>query len=353
LRVSAISPASRNLLQRIGAWPRLNVERICGFTDMEVWDAGGHGNIHFDSHESHEPALGYLLENRLLQFGLYETALSMNNVVWFAPDSLQQFVVDQREVIITLASGEVLLASLLVGADGAQSQVRKRSGIAERVTDYQQQGLVATVKTQLPHDHTARQRFLPDGILAFLPLADGGCSIVWSSAESERLLALDDAAFCQELGEAFEYRLGDIVSVGPRAAFPLRGMQAEHYVQPRIALVGDAAHNIHPLAGQGVNLGFLDVAVLAELLLSAKRDIGSLHLLRKYERARRGENEVMLRAMEGFKFLFNNRSPLLSWMRNTGLSMANRFTPLKQLTMRQAMGYLDDAPALVRPLPVE
>ena len=349
LRASALSIASQHILENLGVWQQLQGWRISPYEKMSVWDAGGAGKIEFDAAEAGEPALGHIIENALIQRALFEA--SEQNIKWFCPASLQGFVVDKDEVIVTLDTGEVLLSQLIVGADGANSKVRELAGIQFQSRDYNQQGIVANVGTQLAHERTARQRFLPDGILAFLPLADGRCSIVWSSdkTRAEYLMDLNDDAFRTELGETFDHVLGEITSLSRRAAFPLKGRHAETYIKPRVTLVGDAAHTIHPLAGQGVNLGFLDIAELSSHLLNTERDLGSLHLLRKYERARAGENELMLRAMEGFKLLFNNKNPVLGWMRNTGLSVTNQVNPLKQLFMYQAMGESANLPLLTRP----
>ena len=350
LRVSALSIASRNILENLGAWRQLQAWRISPYERMVVWDAGGSGYIEFDAAEAGEPALGYIVENNLVQRALFEASQQNENIRWFCPAKLQGYIVDENEVIATLENGEILLAPLIVGADGARSRVRELAGIQLQQRDYRQQAIVANVGTTLPHEKTARQRFLPDGILAFLPLADGRSSIVWSSdaSRAESLMALDDDAFMAELGEAFSHALGEITSVSGRLSFPLSGRHAKTYIKPRVALVGDAAHTIHPLAGQGVNLGFLDIAELSHLLLHADRDLGSMHLLRKYERARAGENALMLHAMEGFKLLFNNSNPALALLRNTGLSLTNRLPPLKQFFLQHALGRQSDLPPLTQ-----
>jgi len=350
LRVSALSIASQHILENLGVWQQLQNWRTSPYERMSVWDAGGSGKIEFNAIEAGEPALGHIVENTLVQRALFEAGQQNDNIQWFCPAVLQGFTVDTNEVIVTLDTGEILLASLIVGADGANSQVRQLAGINVHSRDYAQQAIVANVATSLPHEKTARQRFLADGILAFLPLADDSCSIVWSSekARSEQLMELNDDEFKSELATAFEYALGEIISVSKRAAFPLIGRHAETYVKPRLALVGDAAHTVHPLAGQGVNLGFLDIAELSNLLLNTDRDLGGRHLLRKYERARAGENELMMRAMEGFKLLFNNKNPALGLLRNTGLSITNQVNPLKQLFMHQAMGQSGDKLPLAR-----
>ncbi len=352
-RVVALNRASEALLERLHAWPRLQAWRVTPYSHMRVWDAGGHGEIHFSATELGQPNLGHIVENDLLRRALWEALADRDNVDWLGHAPLQRCAVDEQEVIVTLDDGRVLTARLLVGADGAHSRVRAAAGIAVRERDYGQQALVAVVRSERHHDYTAWQRFLPHGVLAFLPLPDGHSAIVWSLRHdlAEELLAQDDEAFRAALTDASEARLGEIEWAGPRAAFPLRGRQAERYVQRRIALVGDAAHTIHPLAGQGVNLGLLDAAWLAEVVGAARRDIGSLLVLRRYERARAADNLLMLRLMEAFQAVFVNDLPPLAWLRNAGLSLADRLPPLKRLLMSVALGTADPAlPARARPL---
>ena len=245
-------------------------------------------------------------------------------------------------------------ARLLVGADGAQSRVRHFARVQARGWPYDQQALVATVATERSHRETAWQRFLPNGPLAFLPLHDGRSSIVWSTTpeQARQLLAEDEESFCRQLEQAFAATLGRIESCGERAAFPLRLQYVDSYVQPGLALIGDAAHTVHPLAGQGVNLGILDAASLAEVLLEARaqgKDIAALKVLRRYERWRKGHNLMMMAAMDGFKRLFGATWEPLRWMRNAGLNLTNALPPVKQLIMNQAMGRSGDLPALARP----
>jgi len=241
-----------------------------------------------------------------------------------------------------------------VGADGRDSWVRKQAGIEVQGWAYDQEAIVANVEISRSHEETAWQRFLPTGPLAFLPLLDGRCSVVWSAKtdRAKALMNLEETAFRRALQEAIESRLGTIGTIGPRAAFPLRLQQAKHYVQPHLALVGDAAHAVHPLAGQGVNLGFLDVAALIETLhfaLAKGRDIGGLWALRRYERARRGKNAQMLAAMDAFNRLFSNRIPPLAFARSLGLRTVDRCPPLKQHFMHHALGLSAGLPSLAQP----
>jgi 2-polyprenylphenol 6-hydroxylase len=229
-----------------------------------------------------------------------------------------------------------------VGADGAQSKVRSLADLPCKTVDYAQKAVVCTAYTALAHVDTAWQRFLPSGPVAFLPLPDpNACSIVWTlpTDQADAALLWSEERFKRELGQALDFRLGEIISIGERAAFPLRGLTAHSYVRERIALLGDAAHTIHPLAGQGVNLGFKDAQALAELILASETtDAGSLKLLRRYERARRGDNNLTQKAMEGFGLLFGNTLAPWQMLRNTGLSTVNQLPVLKYQLAKRAMG---------------
>jgi 2-octaprenylphenol hydroxylase len=353
LRVSALSRASQRILERLDAWPRMAELGTSVYREMRVWDAVGGASIHFDSADAGEPDLGHIVENRVTRLALWEQLEAAEDVTLMCPAQVEVLSIGESGARVILADGDELDARLVVGADGRDSLVRTVLGIGTGGWAYDQRAIVCNAEPAHWHRETAWQRFLPTGPLAFLPLADGRCSIVWSADETraEELLALDDATFIAELERAFEQRLGPILSVGPRAAFPLRLQYAKSYVRPRAALVGDAAHAIHPLAGQGVNLGFLDVAVLADVLDYARqsgRDIGGLATLRRYERARRGENLMMLGAMDLFKRAFGNRIPPLVAARNLGLLAADRIGPIKRAFMQQALGTGDEMPTLAR-----
>ncbi len=342
LRVYAISRLSEQLFRDLGAWPAMQ-ERAGPFRDMHVWDAGGRGDIHFDSAELGEPHLGHIIESRVIERALLDVIDEMPDVQRFCPARVEEFSAGPQRQQVQLDDGRLLSARLLIGADGKHSRVRDYAGIHAQVSDYGQQALVAVVTTEKPHRETAWQRFLPTGPLAFLPLHDGRCSIVWSatSSEAQRLLALDDAAFCETLGKAFDLRLGRITACGERALFPLCKQHADNYVRERIALVGDAVHVIHPLAGQGVNLGLKDIMELAGVLTEARargRDIGAFSVLRRYERARKGDNLAMMTAMDVFKHLFGSRIIPLRWARNAGLNLVDAAPLLKNRIMRAAMG---------------
>jgi 2-octaprenylphenol hydroxylase len=352
-RVFAITRASQRIFEALDVWGSIVGRGAYPFREMEVWDAGGTGVIHFDCADIGEPCLGHMIEPRVIHAALLERVRSGSSIALYCPARFKEVAVSNAGVSVSLEDGRVLSAALLLAADGARSPVRDQLGLSARVHDYHQNGLVARVATERPHQATARQHFLPGGPLAFLPMEEGWCSIVWTlpSAEAAGILALDRDDFHAALGKAFDFRLGRIIDSGPREIWPLTRMHADHYVTERIALIGDAAHAIHPLAGQGVNLGLLDAAALAEVVTAARstgRDPGVLSVLRRYERWRRGDNLLMMSAMDGFNLLFGNELGPVRWLRNFGLSVVNGAGPAKDLLMRHATGLAGDLPALAR-----
>ncbi|MFB1488048.1 MULTISPECIES: UbiH/UbiF/VisC/COQ6 family ubiquinone biosynthesis hydroxylase [unclassified Thiocapsa] len=354
LRVSALSRASQRILARLGAWQRIGALGANPYRKMCVWDAIGGGSIHFDAQSLGEPDLGHIVENRVIQLALWETLESSPDIRLVCPASIVEIERTETASRVVLADGQVIAGRLLVAADGRDSLVRELSGIETEGRDYDQRAIVANILPQQWHEETAWQRFLPTGPLALLPLADGRCSLVWSATEGRaaELLAMGDAAFSAALTDASEARLGALVVEGSRAAFPLRLQHAKQYVLPGLALVGDAAHAVHPLAGQGVNLGFLDAAELAaaiDLALERGRDIAGLWALRHYERARRGDNTVMLAAMDLIKRAFSNEAPPVAAARSLGLTLTDRIGPIKALFMQRALGLGSDLPPLARP----
>lgn len=355
LRVSALTRASQRLLEHLGVWPAMRADRVTPYQAMHVWDRAGFGEIHFDAAELAEPDLGHIVENRVIVRALWQ-ALPAAGVSLRAPADLRGLVEHDAGIELRLGDGTGLHAALVVGADGARSQVRDLAGIASRSESYQQHAVVATVHAELGHRATAWQRFMPNGPLALLPMAEDLFSIVWSTTpqEAERLCAIDAAGFDNELTAASEARLGRLTLRGERAAHPLRLQHAERYVQPGLALVGDAAHVIHPLAGQGVNLGFLDAGALVDALLAGRaagRPPGALRVLRAYERARRGHNVATQLTMDAFKHLFSNEHTALSLLRNLGLGAAGRLGPLRRTFERIALGDGIELPSLCRSPP--
>lgn len=353
LRVFALSPASIRILDALGAWDTIRTTRAAPYCEMHVWDAGGRGSLHFDCADVGEPCLGQIVENRLIQFALLRQIETAATVQLLAPASLGAVQTDADGVICTLTDGQRYRARLLVAADGVASATRALLGIETRGWLYGQQAIVAHLHTERPHHDTAWQRFLPSGPLALLPLADGRVSLVWSADDvhATALRTLDDSAFCEAVGEASEHRLGRIKGTTRRAAFPLQLLRAQRYAGTRCALIGDAAHVLHPLAGQGVNLGLLDAASLADVIREATvrdRDIGDTGVLRRYERARKPDNFTMMYALDGLKRLFSNDDAALALLRNSGMRAVDGFTPLKRAFMRRAMGLGGELPSLAR-----
>ena len=355
-RVSALSMASQRLLERLQVWPGVQARRASPYAQMQVWDGSGTGSIHFSAASVHADNLGHIVENRVVQDALLE-ALFDSEVGLLPNARLEQLRRDGDDWLLQLVDGRQLRTPLLVAADGANSSVRQMAGCATREWDYLHHAIVTSVRCADAHQATAWQRFTDDGPLAFLPLARDGdqhwCSIVWSCVpeHAEKLMALDDAGFAGELGKAFEQRLGEVLQVDPRMCIPLRQRHAKRYVEPGLALIGDAAHTIHPLAGQGVNLGFLDAAVLAEVLLQARQrgeQLAAEQVLSRFERRRMPHNLAMMAAMESFERLFQATPPPLRWLRNAGLSLVNGLPEAKALFVRQALGLSGDLPALAR-----
>lgn len=326
--------------------------RVSPYRRMEVWEWGG--RVSFDAAEAGEPHLGHIIENRVVQWALAQRARELPAVRWIAPARACAVRWHDDRATLELNTGETLEGSLVVGADGARSWLRQQADIPVRGWAYGQMGLVATVRTALPHRETAWQRFMPGGPLAFLPLADGSCSIVWSlpEAEAKRWLAAPDWAFRDALGRHVGTRLGAVEWNSERTAFPLRLQHAQRYTGPRLALVGDAAHTIHPLAGQGVNLGLLDAAALAQVLTEAHargRDLGEHPVLRRYERWRKGDNWAMALSMDAFHRLFTPAHLPLRIARNLGLNLFEHTPTAKHQAIRHALGWRGEIPELAKP----
>lgn len=353
LRVSALTAASERIFSEMGLWPALQSLGVSPFRDMRVWDATGSGEIHFSCADIGEPRLGHIVENRVIQRVLFETLQQEPQVRICCPAIVERIETTPGAVTVVLADGTRLDAALVVGADGANSRTRTLAGIGVTGRSYDQKAVVTTVATELPHQATAWQRFVPDGPLAFLPLRDGRCSIVWSTrpGHADALVEVAADSFMRELAEAFEHRLGAVTAIDARATFPLRLLHARRYIARRLALIGDAAHAIHPLAGQGVNLGLLDAAALAEVVLdavAAGRDPGAESTLRRYERWRKGDNLFMMLGMDGLERLFGAQSSPVRLARNLGLNLTDSLPPVKNYLIQQAMGLSGDLPRLAR-----
>lgn len=353
LRVSAITRATENILRALGVWDDIVAHRVSPFRQMHVWDASGSGAIHFDSADLGCDTLGYIVENNVMLAALHAALRRSATVTIITPDAPVRLVIDSNRGTLTLRDGVALQAPLIVGADGRDSWIREQVGLTYRATRYEQRAIVANITTTLPHRETARQRFTHEGPVAMLPLADGQCSLVWSvpSARADALLALNDAEFLRELHVAFGDELGALTQTSPRAAFDLQRAHAGAYVSARIALVGDAAHSIHPLAGQGVNMGLLDSAALVQCVIAGRtkgRDLGDLSVLRPYERMRRGHNLAMQTAVAAIERLYSSANPLAVWARNIGMRATHRAQALKNVITEHAMGLRGDLPVSAR-----
>jgi 2-octaprenyl-6-methoxyphenol hydroxylase len=354
-RAYALALASQRLLAALGLWkgladqaqPILKVEASQGFAGA---GAGPFG-LHFDSAEIEEGRLGYMLEDRFLCRALL--AAMEGRVTHLSGVSVTGQQPGPTGVTVALSDGREVSASLLVGADGRKSGVAERAGIRRLGHDYGQIALVAAVDHELPHNGTAHQFFMPSGPLAILPLPGNRSSIVWSETadEARAILDLDDAEFLQVLRPRFGDFLGAISLAGPRFSYPLNLTLAEHYIAPRIALIGDAAHGVHPIAGQGLNLGLRDVASLAEVLVAARRrgeDIGTEPVLTRYQEWRRPDATTLALGMDGVNALFSNGNPLLRAARELGMGLVDALPPLRRGFMRQAAGLrLDPMPRLL------
>ncbi|HWN47349.1 MAG TPA: FAD-dependent monooxygenase [Steroidobacteraceae bacterium] len=354
LRVFALSRASEKILRAADAWADVIATRAEPFERMQVWhaDVPPHGGdaLVFDAAEIGERDLGVIAENNVLQAALAGAARRAG-VQLVAGDVT---ALDQERDAAVLHAGErQIRARLVVGADGAQSRVRELAGLSATRTDYGQTAIVAMVSTERSHEHTAWQRFLGDGTLAFLPLKDAHSSIVWSlpTARAEMLLAATPAAFERELEKDFDGALGKVQLASERLKFPLWRLSASAYVTERVALVGDAAHVVHPLAGQGANLGLLDAAALADVLaegLKAREDPGAIRLLRRYERWRRSENDLMSGAIDVFDRLLARGTGRLATFAQRGMPWVNRSTLAKRVFIERAMGLAGELPAAAR-----
>jgi ubiquinone biosynthesis UbiH/UbiF/VisC/COQ6 family hydroxylase len=355
LRVSAFSPGAASVLSEAGAWRQVLNSRHCPYRHMRVEDRDESAAIEFQAPEFGLESLGAIVENELVQWALWQSMTLMAGVDVLCPEQLEGLDYEQGMPVVRLEGGERLKARLVVGADGADSKVRKLLGIGQEHWEYGQKGVVGVAETQVPNPGIAWQRFLDGGPVAFLPLASGASSIVWScpEQEAERLLGLDDSAFLAELEQAVagspDHWPGKLESIGSRAAFPLTMRLSERYCGRRAVLLGDAAHVMHPLAGQGVNMGLLDAAGLAEVLIEARRngaDIGDEKVLGKYDRWRRSEAELMSRGVHGLRGLFMPEG--LGLLRRVGMGLVSRSWTAREVFIRRATGRNSNAPALAK-----
>jgi 2-octaprenylphenol hydroxylase len=352
-RVSALTRASENILRNLGAWNGIEARRCHAFLAMHVWDEASVGDVHFAACDIGENNLGHIVENDVVQAALWEQIEACPLVQVMIGHALESLEFKNDQAWLTLADVGVVSTALVVGADGAFSRVRELAHIGLDTHDYQQCAVVGCVKTEQSHQDTCWQRYQKAGPFAFLAMSDNMSSIAWYLPIDKMswALSLSDEQLGKELALASDERLGKVVEVGSRIAFPLVRRHAQHYVKPNLALVGDAAHTIHPQAGQGVNLGLLDAAMLLDVVVAARaRHVswGCFAVLRKYERARRGDNAIVQRSMEGFDWLFNQQSTLKTRLLNSVLPLANRLAPFKNWLMRQALNGRDGLPSLAK-----
>ncbi len=339
-RIYAISPSSARFLDSIGAWAHLDHDRMQPLTHIEVYGDRG-ARLDFSAFDVGVGELARIAESSLIARELWEGVKRQANATLLCPAKPASLTREGARARLTLDDGRVLNAALVVGADGVNSWVRAQAGLEARFTDYKELGVVANFRCEKPHLGCAWQWFRPDGVLAFLPLPDQHMSMVWSAPEARarELLQHDAATLASQVAAAGEFRLGGLETVTPAAGFPLRLMQVPRVIVPGIALVGDAAHAIHPLSGHGVNLGFADVCVLADILGNTDRSVlGDPRVLRRYERKRAEEVNALQLATHALHELFRPTWPALSWLRNTGLNLTQGMPVIRNALVRYALG---------------
>ncbi|WP_321323903.1 UbiH/UbiF/VisC/COQ6 family ubiquinone biosynthesis hydroxylase [Thiomicrorhabdus sp.] len=356
IRVSALTRASEKILKNLGAWQGIENRRYHPFTAMHVWDEITPGEVHFSAQEMNEPNLGYTVENDIIQASLWEQVEKCEGIEVLFDAELESLEFKNYQAWLGIKNIGVLQTHLLVGADGASSSVRQLANIGLDTHDYEQCAVVGCVKTELSHQDTCWQRYTKDGPFAFLSMDNNVSSIAWYLPidKMQWALSLSDDDFAREISQVSEYKLGQVIEVSVRGAFPLVRRHAEHYVKANLALVGDAAHTINPQAGQGVNLGLLDAAALVEVVLNARaasKNWGSFAVLRKYERWRRGDNAIVQRSMEAFDWLFKQNASLKAVIRKPLLPLANKMTLVKNWLMSQALNGREALPKLAKNVP--
>ena len=339
VRVSAVSPRSREILERLGIWQQLEAARLCHYEKMFVWHQPGSASVALDAVELARDNLGTIVENRMIQQTLHRACSGRAEIEWFQPDQIEALIDNNdRGVELRLSSGRMLKAALLIAADGRHSPTRKLAQIESTSGRYQQTAFVANINTEQPHQQTAWQRFLKTGPLAFLPLANGQSSVVWScdDALAAQLADVDEDGFADALGEAFEFKLGRVLQCSSRLGFPLGWHRCKDWLKGRVLLIGDAAHSVHPLAGQGVNLGFSDVDLLARLIGDASSPIRQMQL-RRFERQRKSQTWVATHSFSGLKWLYGQEHKTIVGLRDSGMRAVNENPWMRRLLMRKAI----------------
>lgn len=355
LRVSAFTPSSKKWLEYVDVWDALmHTGRVCPFMHMYVWDEAGDGALQFNAQEAHSDTLGWIIDNAATQGVLLDAVLASENITLLESTQLKSFVIHEGCIQVTAHDQNTYEAELLIGADGGRSQVRDWAGIPCTGWSYGQKTIVGQVRPERSHDNTCWQKFMKNGPVALLPLNDGRCSLAWHTTheEADQLLMLPPEIMAHRLTEAFDGRFGHIEVCGSLGAYPLRLNHARAYVKEHFALVGDAAHSIHPLAGLGVNLGFLDAATLVEELVKAygkESTLGSLFVLKRYERRRKLYNMAVMGSMDFFKKSSGADYFIAKQARNLSLIAANKLPFVKNKLARIAMGYYGDIPSFIKP----
>ena len=353
VRVSALNIASQNILTALSVWDSLSAEIKTPFEKIEVWDATGRGHLKFEAASIGIEQLGHIVSNPGICATLHQAINEHPNTSIIWADAITECVTSENKITVLTENGRTINSQLLVGSDGAKSKIRKLANIEHEANSYQQVAIVASVTTSKPHGSCARQRFLETGPLAFLPISNNQCSIVWSSdlEEANRLLMLSDTAFSEALAAAFNYELGSIESVSLRRSFPLARQHAKRYIGDRIALIGDAAHTVHPLAGLGANQGISDAAALSQIINarhSENRDFSTRSVLRRYERWRSSENAFLLDTIDSLQKCFGIQNPVVSRARSAGLNLTDRSDILKRNLMHHAIGFGGQTPLLAQ-----
>lgn len=358
-RTIALAYGTRRIFTAMGVWSRLQ-SGVTPIARIHVSDRGHFGALRMDCREEHIEALGYVVESRRLGQALAETLSIHDNITLLCPASLQSFDTGDDGVTVTIdeqGTARTLTARLLIAADGGKSAVREQLGITTTRWDYGQSAIITNVTPGHPHDNTAYERFTDSGPLALLPMSEGRCAVVWThrTEDAERTMALDDAGFLAALQARFGYRLGRLRKVGKRSVYPLQLIRAREHIRARVALIGNAAHTLHPVAGQGFNLGLRDVAALADVLCSARgagEDIGSIEVLRRYEQWRRRDHRRAIAFTDGLVRIFSNSHAPLSVARGLGMTALDLFPGMKHGIVRHAMGVSGRLPRLARGIPL-
>ena len=335
-RVSAITPTSEKLLKTIGAWDLIT--RKHAFSHTSVWDQNSHGILDFHAKDEGLDHLGHIIENDAIQSALFKTLKKTK--IEFINTKLDSITKTSTGYQAKLENHDTLTCQLLIGADGARSRVRDLAGVEFSENNYQQKAIVCNIKSSQGFKDTTWQRFLSDSIIALLPLSEYQASIVWSAENilADELMQLSKEDFAKRLSAGVEYRFGEFEVMSDIQAFPLIERSAKDYVQENLALIGDAAHNIHPLAGQGVNLGFSDIIELSQQLTSSSKSLGDYSTLRNYARARRLDNELMAKTMTGLNWIYKENNEPLRWLRGFGMNLINDNPTLKSFLQKHALG---------------